>query len=117
MDIIEIKTIKLSTLIGVYEWEKKVPQTLLIDIAYGLAAPSTVTDNLNETIDYDGIIQHIIQFSKNHQFQLLETFATTLVQTLFDTFPTPWIKLSINKPFASLEAKAIILTIERQRPS
>lgn len=117
MDIIEIKTIKLNTLIGVYAWEKKVPQTLVIDIAYGLPERSTQNDALNETIDYDGIIQHIKQFATNHQFQLIETLAEKLVQSLFKVFPTPWIKLCINKPFASLEAKGIILTLERQRIS
>ena len=114
MDIIEIKTIKLNTLIGVYDWEKTVPQTLIVDIAYALP-PLEGSDQLTETIDYDAIILHIQQFAAAHHFQLIETLANHLVQSLFEQFATPWIKLSINKPYANLQAKAIILTIERQR--
>lgn len=115
MDIIEIKTIKLNTLIGVYDWEKTVPQTLIVDIAYALPPLSEGSDQLAETIDYDAIILHIQQFATTHHFQLIETLANRLVQSLFEQFATPWIKLSINKPYANLQAKAIVFTIERQR--
>ena len=114
MDIIELKTIKLNTLIGVYDWEKTVAQTLIVDIAYALPTLSE-NDQLAETIDYDAVISHIQQFAAKHHFQLIETLANRLVESLFENFATPWIKLSINKPFANLQAKAIILTIERQR--
>lgn len=114
MDIIELKTIKLNTLIGVYDWEKTVPQTLIVDIAYALP-PLSGSDQLAETIDYDAVILHIQQFVAKHHFQLIESLANRLVESLFEAFRTPWIKLSINKPYANLQAKAIILTIERQR--
>ena len=116
MDIIEIQDIKLKTLIGVYPWEKKHPQQLVIGICFALPnAIDPPTDDLQNTIDYDDIIDHIITFAQEHHFQLLETLAENLIQSLFNHFPTPWIKLSVNKPFANLKAKGIRLTLERNR--
>lgn len=115
MDIIEIKTIKLNALIGVYAWEKKIPQKLEIDIAYGLSSADHSADKLSNTIDYDEIINHIEQFVQTHQFQLLETLGQSLIESIFAVFDTPWIKLSICKPYANLKAKAITLTLTRSK--
>ncbi|HCI14112.1 MAG TPA: dihydroneopterin aldolase, partial [Gallionellaceae bacterium] len=32
MDIIFLRELKVTTLIGVYEWEKRAPQTLQLDL-------------------------------------------------------------------------------------
>ena len=34
MDIIFLRELKVETLIGVYEWEKRVPQTLQLDAVF-----------------------------------------------------------------------------------
>lgn len=115
MDIIELKSIKLSALIGVYAIEQAIPQTIIVDIAYGIPPQAFEGDMLGNTIDYDAVIHHIKTFVCTHAFHLLETLAEQLIQDLFITFPTPWIKLSIHKPFANLQVKEIILTIERSR--
>jgi dihydroneopterin aldolase len=116
MDIIELKGIQLKTLIGVYPSEKEAPQPLFIDLAYAVsAAKAAEQDDLNKTIDYDHIIQHLKDFVHNTQFNLLETLAERLAQSLLAQFPTKWIKLSINKPQANTNAQAIILTIERYK--
>lgn len=116
MDIIEIKQIKLNALIGVYDWEKAVRQTLTIDVAYGLPTSFNTSDQLSSTIDYDHIIEHIIQFSEKNTFQLIETLGQQLIDSLFNKFSTPWIKLIIHKPFANTKAKDIIFTLERNNP-
>ena len=116
MDIIELKGIQLKTLIGVYPSEKETPQPLFIDLTYAIsAAKAAEQDDLTKTIDYDLIIQHLKDFVHNTQFDLLETLAEKLAQSLLATFPTNWIKLSINKPEANPNAQAIILTIERRK--
>lgn len=116
MDIIELKGIQLNTLIGVYPSEKVTPQPLIIDLTYAIfAAEAAQQDDLKKTIDYDLIIQHLKDFVCHTQFDLLETLAEKLAQSLLTTFPTKWVKLSINKPQANPNVQAIILTIERHK--
>jgi len=115
MDIIELKGIQLQAIIGVYPKEKETPQPLVINLAYAVpVTEAAINDSLNQTIDYDQIITHVIEFVQNNPFELIETLAERLSQSLLAHFPTQWIKLNINKPEANPCAKAITLTIERQ---
>lgn len=116
MDIIELKGIQLKAIIGVYPKEKETPQTLIIDLAYAVpVVEAAQNDSLSQTIDYDQIIMHVEKFVHHNQFDLIETLAERLSQSLFSHFPTKWIKLTINKPEANPSAQAIMLTIERQK--
>ena len=52
MDNIFISELKIETRIGVYEWEKKVPQTIQLDLEVGLPDQhATKSGNLDDTID------------------------------------------------------------------
>lgn len=114
MDIIELKAIQLKAKIGVYAFEQKHPQKLIIDLCYAVPVKAAAeTDDLKQTLDYDAIIEHLKDFVSHHQFNLIETLAERFTQSFFEKFNSPWIRLSINKPCANLKTKATILTIER----
>ena len=58
MDIIFLRELKIDTLIGVYEWEKRVPQTLQIDLE--IALPSSLacqTDNIDDALNYADVVR------------------------------------------------------------
>ena len=60
MDIIFISELCIETLIGVYEWEKRAPQTIRLDLEVGLPETSAARrDELRDTIDYAQIVGRI----------------------------------------------------------
>ena len=53
MDIIFIHEFKVETLIGIYEWERKVPQTIQLDLEIGIPQNKVYqSDSIGDTIDY-----------------------------------------------------------------
>ena len=60
MDIIFLRELKVDTLIGVYEWEKRVPQTLQIDLEIALPhSRACETDDIRDALDYAGVTKAI----------------------------------------------------------
>ena len=52
MDKIFLHGMKAETLIGVYEWERQQPQTLIIDLDIALPDNAGAQDDINQTIHY-----------------------------------------------------------------
>lgn len=114
MDIIFLRELKIDTLIGVYEWEKRVPQTLQIDLE--IALPNTracQTDNIADALDYSEIVRHLQNVLTSHHFNLLEALAEHIAQILLNDFKAPWVKVSVAKLQAIRGNKMVGISIER----
>lgn len=111
MDKIEITGLTLNTFIGVYAWEQKIRQRLLIDLSipYDLA---DCKDNLDNTLDYAAICQHITEDVENHSFKLIETVAEHVATLLKETFNLSEVTIKVSKPLAVKNAGNI--SIERR---
>ena len=76
MDIVYIRELRADTLIGVYEWERSIRQTVVLDIEMAtdnrLAA---ATDAIDDALDYAAVSARILGFLEQSQFQLIETMA------------------------------------------
>lgn len=116
MDKLVINDIVITTLIGIHSWEQRCPQRLHLDIALQTdAAHIAEHDSIEHAIDYDRLIAHIIAFSEQNHFQLLETFTERLAQEILQHFSTQWVKITLHKPGALAQASDVSLTIERTR--
>lgn len=114
MDIIFLRELKVDTLIGVYEWEKRVPQTLQIDL--DIAIPSSKagqTDNLEDALDYADVVRDIQTALASRHFNLIETLAETIAEMLLNDFNSPWVKVSVAKLNAIRGSKMVGVSIER----
>ncbi len=114
MDIIFLRELKIDTLIGVYEWEKRVPQTLQIDL--DIALPSSracATDNIDDALNYADIVRRIQDELANRHFNLLEALAEHIAQILLNDFKAPWAKVSVAKLQAIRGSKMVGISIER----
>ncbi len=80
---VQVEGLQLWGKHGVLEAEQVQPQRF--DISVALTLPQVKKDNLAETVDYRSVIE-IIQTLNTHHFDLIETFAQTIAQTLLDTF-------------------------------
>lgn len=115
MDIISIRELRISTLIGAYTWEKQVPQTLLVNLDIACdAAKAAVSDQLQDALDYAVVAKRVTEFCQQNHFQLLESLAQAIAQLLLTEFRVAWLKLSLIKAGIIANAKDVCLTIERK---
>ena len=80
---IDIKGIKAYGKHGVYTEEKKEEQLFLVDVKLSLEDIKESQDLLEETINYEIIVQLIIDLVKKESFNLIETLAKKLVQDIW----------------------------------
>ncbi|MBB3230338.1 dihydroneopterin aldolase [Halomonas stenophila] len=114
MDLVLIEALKVDTVIGVYDWERTLTQTLVLDLELATdIRPAAAADDLTQTLDYAAISERIAKFGAQHGFELVETFAERLAETLRQEFAIPWLRLTLRKPGAVPAADAVGVRIER----
>ena len=114
MDIIFLRDLKVTTLIGVYEWEKRVPQTLQLDLDIALPdSRACQTDNIDDALDYAKVAQHIQTVLSDGHFSLLESLAEHIAQIILKDFNAPWVKVSVAKLQAIRNCKMVGISIGR----
>jgi len=116
MDIIFLRELKVTTLIGIYEREKLVPQTLQLDLDIALPdSRACHTDDINDALDYAEVAQHIQSVLSEGHFSLLETLAEHIAQIILRDFKAPWVKVSVAKLQAIRNCKMVGISIERSQ--
>jgi len=116
--LIFIEEMKVETMIGVSDWERALPQTLIIDLEMALPQMTSATSDLiSDTIDYAAVSERIKSISSNHTFKLLEPLAQLIIETLAKEFKSPWIKLKISKPQILPQVKAVGVIFEKGTPA
>lgn len=116
MDIIFLRDLKVTTLIGIYEREKLVPQTIQIDLDIALPnSRACETDDINDALDYADVAQQIQTVLSEGHFSLLETLAEHIAQIILKDFSAPWVKVSVAKLNAIRNCKMVGISIEREQ--
>lgn len=98
MDIIFLHDFKAKTLIGIYPWERVVPQTIQLDLEIALpTSRACQSDQIEDALDYALIIERINKILAEKHFSLLEALAEHIAQTILTEFKSPWVKVSVAK--------------------
>ncbi|WP_394809131.1 dihydroneopterin aldolase [Nitrosomonas sp.] len=114
MDIIFLHDFKAKTLIGIYPWERVVPQTIQLDLEIALpTSRACQSDNIADALDYALIIERINEILANKHFSLLEALAEHIAQTILTEFKSPWVKISVAKLGIIRGVKKLGVCIER----
>jgi dihydroneopterin aldolase len=113
-DRIELRGLVVDTVIGVYDWERRVRQRLRLDLDLPTDAAAAAED-LSRTVDYDAVARHVRAFATASERQLVETFADDLARDLLDHFALPWVELVVAKPGAVPDCADVRLRIRRER--
>ncbi|WP_148253553.1 dihydroneopterin aldolase [Aidingimonas lacisalsi] len=117
MDRVLIEALGVETVIGVYDWERNIRQRLVLDLEMATDITSAATtDDLDKTLNYAAISEHITRFADSHSFSLVETFAERLCETLRQEYDIEWLRLTVRKPGAIANADAVGVRIERGKP-
>lgn len=113
MDFIFIDDLRVDANVGVYPRERAAPQTLQIDLTFGVPDEAAAQDNLGDTIDYAQVITRIRQELADQRFNLLETLGEHIVALLLNEFGAPWVRLSVAKVGIMKGVKRVGVFIER----
>ena len=114
LDIVFIEDLRIETIIGIYDWEREVKQTIALDIE--MAADNTKpasTENIEDALNYKAVSKRMIAFTEESKFQLVETLAERLVEIILNEFDVPWCRLKLRKIGAVTGSKAVGVIIER----
>jgi 7,8-dihydroneopterin aldolase/epimerase/oxygenase len=114
LDKVFIEGLEVDTVIGAYDWERNIRQCLILDLAFAWdnRAPAE-GDDLTKALDYATVSQRIQQFAEAARFQLVETFAERLAETLIAEFDIRWLRIKVTKPGAVPAARGVGVEIER----
>jgi dihydroneopterin aldolase len=114
MDIVFIRELKIDTVVGIYDWEKRMRQHVVLDIEMGAdIARAARTDTIGDTLDYKAVAKRIFQFVHDSQFGLVETMAEKVAELIQQEFQVPWVKITLSKPGAVNGSKSVGVIIER----
>lgn len=118
MDIVFIEDLRIDTTIGIYDWERKIRQTLAFDIEMSTdIRKAAETDDIEYALNYKAVSKRIKQFVEDSQYLLVETVAEKVAGLIIDEFGVDWVRLTLHKPGAVRGSKSVGIRIERgQRP-
>ncbi len=118
MDTIFISDLRVDAVIGVFEWERRISQTLSFDIEMGAdIRKAAASDDLKDTINYKAVAKRVISYVQESRVQLVETLAERLAELILTEFNVGWIRLRVNKPGAVRHAQDVGVIIERGQRS
>lgn len=114
MDTIFLKRLTVEAIVGVFAWEKRIPQKLTIDLEMGTdIAKSAASDDLQDTIDYKAVSKYAQEFIKESRYDLVETLAHRLAEALMSEFSIPYLRMKLSKIGAVRNSNAVGIVIER----
>ena len=114
MDKIFLSELKIDTIIGIWEWERRIRQTVVIDLEMSAdIARAAATDEVADTLNYKLVAKRIKGFVADSSFQLVETLAERIAGIIREEFDVAWVKVRVNKPGAIRGSKAVGVLIER----
>jgi 7,8-dihydroneopterin aldolase/epimerase/oxygenase len=114
-DIVSIRDLRVSAVIGVYDWERETEQ----DLTFAVEMPADVAraaarDDIAETLDYSAVAQTVKAVVVEGKFQLIETAAERVAQRLIADYRLSWVRVQVVKPITT-EGYTAVIAIERGR--
>lgn len=114
MDIIFLRDLRIDTVIGIYDWERRIRQTISLDLEMATdIRKAASSDAIEDTLNYKAVAKRLIEFVQGSEFQLVETLAERCAEIIRDEFSVPWVKLTLNKTGAVRGARDVGVMIER----
>ena len=118
MDIVYISDLRIETVIGTYDWERKIRQVISIDLE--MAADNrkaAATESIDDALNYKAVAKRLIAFVEASEFQLVETLAERIAEIVLTEFDVNWLRLKLGKPGAVTGSREVGVIIERGEKS
>ena len=115
-DRIFIEGLETHCLIGIFDWERKVKQKILIDLEFPTdARKAAKRDRIEDTVNYKEIAKLLLQEIPKSRFQLVESLAEFIADLCLQKIGLPEITVRVSKPGAIRGSKNVGIVITRRR--
>jgi len=116
MDQIFIRDLRARGILGVYEWERREPQDILINLVLFVDLQKVgQSDNINDTTDYHTLAIKIQELAENIQRFTVEALATDIANLCLREPGIRKVRVVVEKPAAISFTSAVGVEIERTR--
>jgi 7,8-dihydroneopterin aldolase/epimerase/oxygenase len=116
MDKIFIHALKTEAIIGIFDWERQVKQSVLMDIELSAdIRKAALTDAIADTLNYKAVAKRVLSFVEESQFHLVETLAEHIAMLILEEFGVAWVGISLSKPGAVRSSRDVGVSLERDR--
>lgn len=115
-DTIFLHDLRVETVVGIWDWERRIRQTVSIDLEMGGdVRGAAAVDRIEATLNYKAVAKRVQQFVGDSSYQLVETLAERIAEVVLQEFELPWIRVRVSKPGAIRGARDVGVTIRRER--
>ena len=114
---IEISGLSLYTRVGVSEAEREVGQRLLLDLRIDVGeVDATVTDRIEDTVDYGQVCQTANLVAQQRSYKTLERLCTAIADRVIDQFGAHavWVKAAKPEPPMALPVSEVSVEVWRE---
>jgi dihydroneopterin aldolase len=114
---IEISGLSLYTHVGVSESERAVGQRLLLDLRLDVGeVDATVTDRIEDTVDYSAVCQMANLVAQQREYKTLERLCTAIADRVIDQFDAQsvWVKAAKPEPPMALPVSEVSVEVWRE---
>jgi len=116
MAIVRITDLRLRTIIGIHDWERKHKQDIVINISMDYdAGPSSESDDIKDTVDYKAITKDIIREVEASHFFLLEKLTKMILNIVTQNGLVKKATVRVDKPHALRFADSVSVELSTPR--
>ena len=113
---IHIKNLRLRTIIGINDWERKNKQDVVVNILIEFDGKCAAeSDDINDTVNYKSITKEIIQKVENSNYFLLEKLADQVLQIVIASDAVHRASVQVEKPHALRFADSVSVRCSAER--
>lgn len=114
MDRIYLQDLRVEAVIGIWEWERRIRQTISLDLEMATdVRRAAASDDIEDALNYRSIAKQLAETVEQSEFQLVETLAETLARIVVVDFGVSWLKLTVSKPGAIQGSRNVGVVVER----
>lgn len=115
-DTIFLHDLEVETIVGIWEWERRIRQRVSIDLEMGGdIRRAAAADSIEATLNYKAVAKRVQQFVAESSYQLVETLAQKIAELILTEFEVPWVRVRVSKPGAIRGARDVGVLIRRER--
>ena len=114
---VEISGLSLYTHHGVSEAEREVGQRLVLDLRLDVGeTDATVTDSIEDTVDYAEVCQLVALIAQQRSHKTLERLCSTIAARLLDDYElkSVWVKATKPEPPIPLSVDEVSVEVWRE---
>ena len=112
MDKIFLSALTTECIVGIWDWERRVKQRIVLDIEMATdIRKAAASDHIDDTLDYKKVAKRVLGFVEASEYQLVETLTEHIARLIVTEFKVSWVHVRLNKQGAIRGARDVGIDI------